>query len=247
MKALILICFTLIFINFSSAVKLSPPKFDQDVCFIHSYPKGEPQEVTLFTECPEGYQYESYIERCVSCRPGDIYQKDSVECRTPCPDGFSKWNRECARDQSLTDAIGFYSAYGSQWTCEQMHGKCDWRNYYGVPRPYCTTKKLDTTNYCLFDEYPVEKTDVKKTLRCPDGLEKVDGLCYPPCDAGFESVGDICSEPCPKGYLRCGKVCTSGSSCEDGKVQKIQAFVYDIEELALKASFEVDLGNMMCN
>ena len=87
MKALIFTCFALIFINLSSAVKLSPLKFDQEVCFVHSYPKGMAQEAT-HSYCPEGYTQE--WDDCVEkCRPGYVTDdRNFYRCYTPCPEEF---------------------------------------------------------------------------------------------------------------------------------------------------------------
>jgi len=246
MKALLLICFALIFINLSSAVKLSPPKFDQDVCFIHSYPKGVPQEVTLVTDCKEGYERISNTCKA-KCRQGYVSDERSGICHTPCPREFGMLSGECFRDDLIKKPIYFHRRDGGKAKCEDMHGKCGDSTTPDFYEPYCTTSyRLDTTNICLPEVHSRDESAVIKTLRCPDGLEKVDGYCYPPCDNGFTSVGDICTEPCPKGYLRCGNVCTNRKSCEDGKVQNIQSFVYAIEEAALKASIDVDMGQMMC-
>jgi len=253
MKALILICFALIFINLSYAVKLSPPKFDQDVCFVHSYPKGEPQEVTRVRKCPEGYEKAPFTIPCIlKCSKGYVLPEgvrpDYDYCITPCPEGF-KFNstyRTCSRINFIDNAIEFFR--GEIARCPKMHGKCRETGDGRYLLPYCTTSSnLDTTNTCYPERYSRDEVNPIDTLGCPEGLEKVDKFCYPQCDAGFESLGDICIEPCPKGYLRCGNVCTSGTSCENGRVQGLQALVYGIEELALKASVEIDLDSMMCS
>eukprot|EP00759_Apiculatamorpha_spiralis_P015164 PhF_6_TR21891/c0_g1_i1/m.31087 len=45
---------------------------------------------------------------------------------------------------------------------------------------------------------------------CPQGLEKQNGLCYPPCQNGFSGVGPVCWSNCPAGYEDNGAFCSEG-------------------------------------
>jgi len=257
MKALVFICFALVFINLSSAVKLSPLKFDQDVCFVHSYDKGVPSR-PIKSDCDDGF--EDGFDRCwEKCRPGLIAEPDDRYCHTPCPKGFvmASGMYICVRptafyNDDMKDFV--YATEKGLTECEKVHGKCAnagktqvGKDFYIMYKPYCeASSQLNTTNDCVPETQQRSAKYFSRDYRCFNGLEKIGDLCYPKCDAGFESLGDVCAEPCPKGYLRCGNVCTNGTSCENGKVQRIQAAVYAIEEVILKESFEIDLGNMMC-
>lgn len=243
MKALVFICFALIFINLSSAIKLNPLKFDKEICFIHSYPRGTPQQ-SRYLDCPKNYFYD--MGNCFEdyCPDHDYYSQSGMFSK-PCPKGFKSVNGLlCERSPYLDVRTPYYKEIAE---CEKDHEKCGIvdKSISGNIRPYCNATRLDTVNFCI-PEY--HRYRVMSALGCLNGLELAsDKLCYPPCSPGFEGLGDVCIEPCPKSSpLRCGKVCTNGTSCEDGKIQGIQAAIYAIEEIAIKASIDIETGNMMC-
>lgn len=53
--------------------------------------------------------------------------------------------------------------------------------------------------------------------KCPQGLEKSGGLCYPPCPPGFKGSGPTCWEECPPNTTDFGVGCTKKSFLDDRK------------------------------
>ena len=154
------------------------------------------------------------------CRSG--YSSDPAlpfVCTEDCPEGFtSSGVATCLRPTrtqpvSRGNCPGGYRTY--PLTCT------NWRTLKTISRPSsCPDGWRNDGTTCWLDVKTVSRNTYTRgagtPLKCAEGLESNDGLCYQKCREGWSGRGPVCWQNCGSGRLSCLTSCTqTAKDCWD--------------------------------